>query len=255
MPSDDPLRIPRTESVVAQAARVAEPRASSSRPGRRHGGPRSASLLLLLGPWLLSSCTTFCAGERLLDEARQGDPRAVHEAGEFGDPLVPVCKGTVPVLAKAYEALRPNLAAHDANLRLIAVEALRRLSARSRSLYRDRFAGLLDPLLFDPEPEVRWRAAWALGRLRLSCEALRKAALDPVDRVAERAVWALGEARDERAAPYLLRAIERPSLLAVGARSLRRITGLEIGADLEAWQRAAAAGGVEAAPLPAERPH
>jgi hypothetical protein len=186
--------------------------------------------LLLLALPLLAGCLPRCDGPEILAKVAKGDMRAVHEAGEFANTLIPSVRvpPSPPKLEEVYDALRPLLSADDPYLRLRAEESLRRLSTRSRSVYRDHYRGLFDPLLSDDDPQLRWRAAWALGRLYFSSEALRKAALDPDDRVAERAVWALGRARDEDAVPVLLQALDRAPLQGPAMRALKRVTGMRL---------------------------
>jgi HEAT repeat protein len=210
-----------------------------------------AWLLLACLPSLGTGCYSFDDGSELVAAAEAGEPRAIHELGELADPRIPAGKVPPPALSVAYETLAEHLQSDDGFVRIHTVEALRRLTTRSRAVYRDRYPGLLDPALSDPVADVRWRAAWALGRLELTSAALRAAALDPNVLVAERAVWALGRARDEDAPPFLLRALDREPLQAAAMRALRRVTGLRLDDDPEAWRRSAAEAGIEPASDPA----
>jgi HEAT repeat protein len=181
----------------------------------------------------------------MMSEARAGNSRYVHEVGELGNPVVPSAKAAPPKIREAYEILAQRLKEPDDFKRLVAVEALRRLTTRTMATYRDHFRGLFDPMLSDPLPEVRWRAAWALGRMKLSSDALRGAAKDSDDRVAERAVWALGRARDDKAESALLAALDRsPSIQRQAIAGLKRITGLKLGDDPQAWRDSARKAGV-----------
>lgn len=196
----------------------------------------SASWLVLLAPVAFAGCTV-CTGAELFEQVKQGQVRAIHEVGELGDPVVPPPR-TVDLkrIDQAFEALEPHLKSIDRFKRLMAVEATRRLAQRARSLYRDRYPSLLDATLSDADPELRWRAAWTLGRLGLTRPALHKAARDPHERVAERAVWALGEAKDENAIPELLAALDRKGRVSTSAvASLQKITGKEL-PDAKAWR-------------------
>ncbi len=206
---------------------------------RGPGGRLPRLLALAALPLLVGGCFSACDGKHLIDRAASGDMRGIHEAGELADSKIPSSRTPPPKLRDAYAAIKPHLSDEDPYKRLRALEALRRLSTRSPSIYRDDFRDMFDPLLSDTDAQIRWRAAWALGRMILSSEALRKAALDPDDRVAERAVWALGQARDDDARLQLLSALDRPALQKQTIRSLKRITGLRLGDDVEAWKAAA----------------
>jgi HEAT repeat protein len=204
----------------------------------------AARFVLLLSLPFLSGCYSFCDGQDMLVRAKAGQYKAIRETGELADPLIPSSKKPPPRLREAYDALLPHLSSDDPFMRLSALESMRRLSTRSPSTFRDYYRDAFDPLLSDDDPQIRWRAAWALGRLRLSSSALRAAALDAEDRVAERAVWALGEARDEDSKPQLLAALDRPAVQKQAIRALKRVTGLQLGDDPEAWKRSAEKAGV-----------
>lgn len=201
----------------------------------------SVCLLLLLG----TGCASFCDGKTMMTEARAGNLRYVHEVGELGNPVIPSAKASPPKVREAYEILAERLKETDDFERLVAVEALRRLTTRSAATYRDHFRGLFDPMLSDPLPQIRWRAAWALGRMELSSDALRNAAKDSDDDVAERAVWALGRARDDKAQPALVVALDRsPAIQRQAIAGLKRITGLKLGDDPQAWRDSARGAGI-----------
>lgn len=185
----------------------------------------------------LAGCLTFADGREELEQARLGRARYVHEVGELGDPKVPAGPALTANPDQAIEAIRPWLASPDRDLRLTTVEGLRRLAQRAPSLVKTRFPDLFDPALADADPGVRWRAAWALGRIGLSRPLLRAALLDPVARVAERAAWALGQARDDSAVEPLLAALEREEPVAsAAALALERVTGAKLGRDPAAWR-------------------
>jgi hypothetical protein len=197
------------------------------------------SLLLLALP-LLSGCFTFCDGKEMMSKARAGNVRYVHELGELGNPLIPAAKSAPPNLREAFQILAERLGDSDEFKRLAAVEALRRLATRSPGTYRDHFRDLLDPLLRDPFPQIRWRAAWALGRMQLSSQALRSASEDPDDEVAERVIWALGRARDSKAESVLVAALDRsPRVQRQAIGALKRVTGMRLGDDPQAWKDSA----------------
>lgn len=186
---------------------------------------------------LLAGCT-YCDGQEELARARTGDLAAVQLIGEVGDPRVPSSASLTDVrIDEAIAAIASFLQADDALLRVQAVESVRRLATRARDVYRNKFPDLLDPSLSDPEVEVRWRAAWAMGRIERTSPALRAALADPHPLVAERVAWALGEVRDEEAIDGLIGALERePRVAGQAARALGRITGLRHGPEPDAWR-------------------
>ena len=221
------------------------PWATSQNRGLRFSGLRfsglrfSGSRTLLRRAWglgaLLSALIAFpltgcasCSGDGLFTSAATGELRAVHELGEFGAPLVPPPQTYgLRRLDEAYDALRPHLAHKNPFHRLVALEALRHLAQRSRGMFATRFPDLFDSLLDDPDPELRWRAAWALGRIALGRPGLQRAAQDEDLRVADRAIWALGQVRspDPGVVPLLLASLDRDPLSARVMDSLRALTG------------------------------
>lgn len=205
---------------------------SSARAGRS----RCSRRWLLLAA-LVAGCT-FCDGKAELELARSGDLRGIQEIGDVGDPRIPSSASLTDTrIDEAIAAIASFIASPDPLVRLQTLESARLLATRARDVYRNHFPTLFDGPLADPEEELRWRAAWALGRLERTSEALRIASADPSPRVAERAVWALGQARDEDAIEPLLVALDRePAVAAQAARSLGRITGLRHGAQLDAWR-------------------
>jgi len=134
-------------------------------------------------------------------------------------------------------ALRPHLAHENPFHRLVALESLRRLGQRVPGLLATRFPDWIDPFLSDPDPELRWRAAWALGRIGLFRPGLFRATQDSDLRVAERALWALGAIRslEVDVIPVLLQGLEREPLAARAMASLRARTGLAHD-TVEAWK-------------------
>lgn len=194
-------------------------------------------LLATTAAALLAGCT-YCDGQEELARARTGELEAVQLIGEVGDPRVPSSASLSDVrIDEAIAAIASFLQADDPLLRVQALESVRRLATRARDVYRNKFPDLLDPSLSDPEVEVRWRAAWAMGRIERTSPALRAALADPHPLVAERAAWALGEVRDEEAIDGLLDALERePRVATQAARALGRITGLRHGAEPDAWR-------------------
>jgi len=208
---------------------------------------QAVSLCLL--PLLGGGCASFCDGKTMMAQARAGNPRYVHEVGELGNPVIPSAKAAPPSVREAFEILAERVKEPDDFKRLVAVEALRRLTTRMAATYRDHFPGLFDPLLSDTLPQIRWRAAWALGRMKLTSEALRAAAKDSDDRVAERVVWALGRARDNKAQEVLVAALDRdPAIQRQAIAGLKRITGLKLGDDPQAWKDSARDAGVSRPP-------
>lgn len=201
---------------------------------RRALAPAGGAWLLLT---LVAGCT-FCDGKAELELARSGDLVGIQEIGELGDPRIPSSASLTDVrIDEAIAAIASFLDSPDPIVRVQTLESARRLASRARDVYRNRFPTLFDGSLSDPLEEVRWRAAWALGRLERTSEALRGATADPSPRVAERAVWALGQARDEEAIEPLLVALDRePAVATQATRSLGRITGLRHGAQVEAWR-------------------
>ncbi len=191
--------------------------------------------LAALAALALAGCV--CDSYAVLREAQRGDPDAMAELAEQGDPRVPSSSSLVdPRLEEAIAALASHLAATDPHLRLLALEGVRKVAERQRDIYRARFDGLLDPLLADPDPELRWRAAWALGRLDVRSPALRKATADPDPRVAERALWAVGATRDEGAIREMLTGLDRDGPVADRAEwALERVAVMEQ-PDRAAWR-------------------
>lgn len=186
---------------------------------------------------LLSGCLGGAGGRARLEAARAGLPRALHEVGELGDPRVPAGRAASPRIDEALDALRPWAAKGGLATRLAAVEGLRRLAERTPGLVRGRYQDLFDRPLEDPAPEVRWRAAWAIGRLGLARPGLLRALNDPSPRVAERAAWATGRAGDPGAVPALIEALGGEPLVAVSAEAaLNALTGQRLGRDPAAWR-------------------
>jgi len=194
---------------------------------------------------LAAGCYTFSDGGEVFDAAERGEVAAIHALGELGDPRVPSSKRAVRPIREAYPLLIAHLADPDPFRRLTALESIRRLGERRRDQFRIHALDSLDPLLTDPDPELRWRAAWALGRIGFPRPALRAATADPELRVAERAVWAVGQTRDEEAVPTLLAALERPAPVAERAVwALQRATGLTL-ETADAWRQWARDRGVQ----------
>ena len=200
----------------------------------RANAARALAGLLAVG---LQGCLSFCDGKPELEGARQGEPWALHEVGETGDGPVPSSASLEDAsLQDAYAALAPSLASSDPHRKLLALEGVRRLTVRGRDVFR-RHRELVEPLLADPDPEVRWRAAWTLGRAGVTSPGLRAAVADADPLVAERAIWALGEAADKTAAPELVAALDRDGDVgAAAARALGAVTGLGYGNDRAAWR-------------------
>jgi len=193
---------------------------------------------VLVGAAALSAGCAACDGRAVVAGALAGDLAQVHALCELGDPIVPSTGAALPSVDEAFAAVAPVLSSSDPFARLTALEGLRRLAERAPHAQRDRYPGLFDPLLADPDAAVRWRAAWTLGRLERGAPGLTAALDDPVARVAERAAWALGRVGDPAAVPSLIAALEREPLVArTAAAALERITGaLGLGADPEAWR-------------------
>ncbi|MEZ6188869.1 MAG: HEAT repeat domain-containing protein [Planctomycetota bacterium] len=186
---------------------------------------------------LLAGCIPFCDGNAVVERAKQGDVVALHELGELGDPVIPSNSRPNPTPLTAFTTLIPFLQDPDPTRRLTAFEGLRRLSQRFPSMQRDSYADLFDISLGDPEPEIRWRACWALGRLRHSRRGLATATRDPVPRVAERACWALGRCEERRGVPALIEALDREVLVRDAAcAALEKITQAGHGQDVAAWK-------------------
>lgn len=191
---------------------------------------------LVLALLVLPGCISYCRFGPVLERAGRGNRSAIAEAGELGRPRVPSTAEQLPNLLEAYRAVAPNLSSTSVETRLVAVEALRHLAERAPDVYRNHFAGIFEASLADPFPEIRWRAAWAKGRLQESSPALRAAALDPDDLVAEAACDALGVAHDDLALPSLVRALERAEPVSKAARvALGRMTGREF-PDAQGWK-------------------
>jgi hypothetical protein len=204
----------------------------------------AAVTLALLLPLCASGCAGTCDTKLLFEQAKNGKLRAIHEVGELGNPTIPSARSAVPPMTTAFAVLAERTTASDGFERVAVVEALRRLGSRSVATYRIGHRDLFDPLLSDSLPEVRWRTAWALGRMELSSDALRAAMRDPDERVAERAVWAVGRARDKKAEVSLLQSLDREGMVQAQAmHALRRITGLKFD-TADAWRESAAKHGV-----------
>lgn len=184
----------------------------------------------------LAGCKA-CDGSATFAAAEQGQLRAIHELGELGDPVIPPPHVyQLKQINEGYAALLPHLESSDPFVRLHAFEALRRLIQRSKPMFRDRHRELLDPVLSGEDPELRWRAAWLLGRLELTRPALHALTKDEDARVAERAVWALGQAKDRDAVEVLLAALERQETRAPAIKALQRTTGERKIETLEGWR-------------------
>jgi HEAT repeat protein len=187
---------------------------------------------------LVQGCRS-CNGEEVFAAAEAGKLQGVHELGEWAAPLVPP-PGSYGLrrVDQAYLALQPHLSHENPFHRLVALEALRRLGTRTPGLLATRFPDWVDPFLEDPDPELRWRAAWTLGRVGLFRPGLFRAAGDSDPRVAERALWALGAIRslEVDVVPVLLGALDRPALAQRAMASLRARTGLAHDTP-EAWKR------------------
>lgn len=193
------------------------------------------ALPLALG---LAGCISFCECDKDLRAASRGDPAAINEMGELGRPRIPSSGRRLARIEDAIEAIRPNLEAPDAYLRTLTVDSLRHLTERAPDIYRNRFQTLFDPALADPAPDVRWRAAWALGRISETRPALRKLAADKDETVAATACWAIGRARDEGAYLELAAALDRPGEVRKAAlAALSRMTNQTFGDDVARWKR------------------
>ena len=84
-------------------------------------------------------------------------------------------------------------------------------AARALGQHRVRAAAAaLRTALGDEDPDVRGRAAWALGRIRddTAVDSLLNLLRDPVQEVRERAAWALGTLRNPAAVDGLVAALE-----------------------------------------------
>ncbi len=200
---------------------------------RSRSRSRSLSLLALV---TFTGCISYCRFDPVLERARRGDRSAISEAGELGRPRVPSTAEHLPSVLEAVKAVAPNLSSTSVETRLVTLEALRHLAERTGDVYRNHLPGLFESSLADPSPDIRWRAAWAKGRLLESSPALRAAALDADELVAEAACEALGAAHDDRAFPSLLRALDRNGPVAKAATTaLTRLTGREF-PDADAWR-------------------
>lgn len=196
----------------------------------------SRALLAGLCALALAGCQT-CDGSATFAAAEQGELRSIHEVGELGDPAIPPPNSYgLKRIGEGYALLAPHLQSDDPFVRLHTFEALRRLIQRSKSLFRDSHRELLDPLLTGEDPELRWRAAWLLGRLELTRPALHALTKDEDRRVAERAVWALGQAKDTAAVEVLLAALEREETRDPAIKALQRTTGKRRIETVEGWQ-------------------
>lgn len=191
---------------------------------------------LLLCALALAGCQT-CDASASFAAAERGELRSIHEVGELGDPAIPPPNSYgLKRISEGYALLTPHLQSSDPFARLHAFEALRRLIQRSKPLFRDSHRELLDPVLTGEDPELRWRAAWLLGRLELSRPALHALTRDEDPRVAERAVWALGRAKDSDAVGVLLAALEREETREPAIAALQRTTGKRKIGTAEGWR-------------------
>ena len=210
---------------------------------KRRAAPRPRRRRLILACALsalaLAEGCRSCNGDEVFAAAEAGELRGVHELGEWAAPLVPP-PGSYGLrrVDEAFLALQPHLSHENPFHRLVALESLRRLGQRVPGLFATRFPDWIDPLLNDPDPELRWRAAWALGRIGLFRPGLFRAAKDRDLRVAERALWALGAIRslEVDVIPVLLGGLEREALAAPAMAALRARTGLAHDTP-EAWRR------------------
>jgi hypothetical protein len=168
---------------------------------------RTPGLLLLAVS--LTGCISYCKASPILVRAASGDLEAMDETGNLGRPRLPSTAEALPLIRDGFEALQPGLASPSERTRVEAVEGLRHLSERAVDVFRNHYSTIFEAPLGDPSREVRWRAAWAVGRLGVSSPALRHAAEDPDDGVAAAALEALGRAFDEEGIEALDHGLDR----------------------------------------------
>jgi hypothetical protein len=183
-------------------------------------------------------CISFCDCQPVVARALNGDPASINEIGELGRPGIPSSAKPLPRIDEGFDALRANLQAKDPYVRELTIDALRRLTERAPDFFRNRYATTFDAALVDEVPAIRWRAAWALGRIGFSNEALKRAVADKDDGVAAMACWSIGRARDDSALRELATALDRaPPVKAAALEALGRLTGQKLGEDVVAWKK------------------
>jgi hypothetical protein len=184
----------------------------------------------------LPGCISYCDCAPWLERAPRGDPAAINELAELGRPRIPTSAIPLAQIEDAFVAIRPNLSSTDPYLRVLSVDALRRLTERAPDIFRNRHVDVFDGALQDSLADVRYRAAWALGRVEVARPPLRALARDPAPHVAAMACWALGRARDDGALVDLAAALDRGGLVRTAAlAALERTTGRSQMSD-DAWK-------------------
>jgi HEAT repeat protein len=184
----------------------------------------------------LPGCISYCDCAPWLSRASQGDPAAINELAELGRPRIPTSAIPLAGIEDAFVAIVPNTQSPDPYVRELAVDALRRLAERAPDVFRDRHVAAFDHALLDPLANVRYRAAWALGRVEITRPPLRTLARDPAPHVAAMACWALGRARDDEALVDLAAALDRGGpVRAAALAALERTTGHGQMSD-QAWK-------------------
>jgi HEAT repeat protein len=174
----------------------------------------------------LPGCISYCDCAPWLDRVSRGDPAAINELAELGRPRIPTSAIPLASIEDAFVAILPNSQSTDPYVRELAVDALRRLAERAPDVFRDRHVAAFDRALQDPLANVRYRAAWALGRVEIARPPLRALSRDPAPPVAAMACWALGRARDDGALVDLAAALDRGGpVRAAALAALERTTG------------------------------
>lgn len=192
--------------------------------------------IIIIGCAWLTGCISYCDCAPLLEHASSGDPVAINELGELGRPRLPTSAIPLAHIEDAFGAITPSAASPDPYLRVLATDSLRRLAERAPDVFKNRHLSVFDRLLRDPLPEVRYRAAWALGRTEVARPPLRALTRDTDAGVAAMACWSLGRARDDEALVELATALDRGgSVRAAALAALERTTGRTQPSDA-AWK-------------------
>jgi hypothetical protein len=137
----------------------------------------------------LPGCISYCDCAPWLDRVSRGDPAAINELAELGRPRIPTSAIPLASIEDAFVAILPNSQSTDPYVRELAVDALRRLAERAPDVFRDRHVAAFDRALQDPLANVRYRAAWALGRVEIARPPLRALSRDPAPPVAADPAW------------------------------------------------------------------